>query len=97
MQAATKGYVDSRDTGTVYAPTVAPSVVGGNSCADVAVAVSGLLPSDTLSEVTPPGPLGNLSLNAYPSGVGVLTLHLCNAGPASASAPAGTYRLRAMR
>ncbi len=74
----------------------AATSVPGQSCLDVSSSVSGLIATDQIAGVTPPGPLGSLSLNAYASAKETAVLHFCNAGTAAAKAPAGTYSFLAV-
>jgi hypothetical protein len=46
--------------------------------------------------VTPPGKLGNLSLNVYVSAADLAVFHFCNAGTAAATAPPGSYSFLAV-
>ena len=45
----------------------------------------------------PPGPLGNLSLNAYVLKANTVTLHFCNVSTQAANVPAGQYSFFAVR
>lgn len=76
--------------------SVTPTAVPAQSCADQTFAVSGLAMADNLGSVHPPGPLGNLSVNAYASAANTVTLHFCNVSAASAAPPAGAYTFLAM-
>jgi hypothetical protein len=67
------------------------------SCVDVVIQAKGLTKSDHITSITPPGNLGNLSLNAYPSDGGAIVLHFCNPSPAEVIAPSGTYSFLAVR
>jgi hypothetical protein len=73
------------------------SVVPPQSCVDVVEAAKGLAKSDQITSITPPGRLGNLSLNAYPSGEGAIILHFCNPSSTEAIAPPGAYSFLAVR
>ncbi len=76
----------------IYAtPSVAAATVAAQSCKDVKQAVPGLARSDLITGITPPKPLGSLSLNAYASEVDALTLHFCNPTTSAAATPAGVY------
>ena len=65
---------------------------------DVTAAIAnGLTPEDKISSVTPPGPLGNLSINAYAAaGDSQLILHFCNAAMTIGNVPAGIYSFLAV-
>ncbi len=73
------------------------SPVPAQSCVDVPGEAKDLTKLDQITSVTPPGKLGNLSLNAYPSGDGVITLHFCNPSKAEVVTPAGAYTFLAVR
>jgi len=47
--------------------------------------------ADVITGLTPPSALGNLSVSAYPSSAGNVSLHFCNASQTPATAPAGVY------
>jgi hypothetical protein len=76
---------------------VAATSVPAQSCVDVKAAATGVTTADQITGITPPKTLGNLSLNAYAGGEGLVILHFCNAGTAAASVPAGGYRGLAVR
>ena len=71
--------------------------VSSQSCIDIVVRVDGISKSDQVAGVTPPTPLGNLSLNTYASGTDSIDLHFCNAGASEAATPSGTYSFLAVR
>jgi hypothetical protein len=70
---------------------VAPTTVAAQSCKDVVQTVQGLAQADLITGITPPKPLGSLSLNAYASAADALTLHFCNATTTAAGIPSGVY------
>ncbi len=72
-------------------PGIAATNVAAQSCKDVTQALPGLAKSDLITGITPPKPLGNLSLNAYASAADTLMLHFCNPTTSSASIPSGVY------
>ena len=72
-------------------PAIAATNVAAQSCKDVTQAEPGLSKSDLITGITPPKPLGNLSLNAYASAPDTLTLHFCNPTTASVGIPPGVY------
>lgn len=77
---------------------IRPALVAANSCGDQTVVVRGLSASDKVTQVTPPGPLTNLSLNAYPGSRGEnIILHFCNPTNSAAKPPAGSYSFFAVR
>lgn len=78
-----------------YAPTLTPSLVPAASCSNQAIAVAGLLTTDSLSQITPPSALGNVSLSGYASAANTLTVHFCNVTNASVTPPSGAYGFRA--
>ena len=82
----------------VYSATDIPaSRVPPQSCVDVVGQAKGLTKSDHITSITPPGKLGNLSLNAYPSDDGAIVLHFCNPSQAEVIAPSGAYSFLAVR
>ena len=71
---------------------ITPAAVAANSCSDQTYAVKGLLASDNITQVTPPGTLTNLSLNGYPAGAGgAVVLHFCNPTGLAVKPPGGSY------
>jgi hypothetical protein len=72
-------------------PGIAASNVAAQSCRDVTQTEPGLSKSDLITGITPPKPLGNLSLNAYASAADTLTLHFCNPTTSSVGIPSGVY------
>jgi hypothetical protein len=73
------------------------SHVPPESCVDVVREAKGLTKSDQITSITPPGRLGNLSLNAYPADEGAIILHFCNPSGSEAITPAGAYSFLAVR
>ncbi len=78
-------------------PGIAAANVPAQSCRDVMQSVAGLTKSDLITGITPPKPLGNLSLNAYASAADTLTLHFCNSSTAGVSIPSGVYSFLSVR
>jgi len=76
--------------------SITPAAVAGNSCADQSFAVNGLLADDRITQVTPPAPLRNLSLNGYAAS-GAVVLHFCNPTNAADTPPRGSYAFFAVR
>lgn len=70
--------------------------VSAQSCIDMSGAAAGLAASDQITGVKPPKALGNLSLNAYASGVDTVTLHFCNPSTSAVSIPRGVYSFLAV-
>lgn len=70
--------------------------VPAQSCADVKAPIAGLTETDQITGLTPPHPLGNLSLNGYASDGGIATLHFCNPTTSPAAVPAGVYSFLAV-
>ncbi len=70
--------------------------VPAQSCLDLEDEVKGLIKSDQIASITPPGRLGNLSLSAYPSGEGAIVLHFCNASGSDTTTPPGVYSFLAV-
>jgi hypothetical protein len=79
------------------ADNVPASRVPLQSCVDVIGEAKGLGKSDHITSITPPGRLGNLSLNAYPAEEGKIMLHFCNPSDSEVITPAGAYSFLAMR
>jgi hypothetical protein len=77
--------------------SVPASAVPAQSCVDVVREVKELSKSDQITNITPPAKLGNLSLNAYSSDDGSITLHFCNPSKSDAATPAGAYSFLAVR
>jgi hypothetical protein len=73
------------------------SHVHPQSCIDVVGEARGLTKSDQIASITPPGRLGNLSLNAYPADEGAIVLHFCNPSTSEVVTPLGTYSFLAVR
>jgi hypothetical protein len=73
------------------------SHVPPQSCVDVVGEAKGLTKSDQITSITPPGRLGNLSLNAYPADEGAVILHFCNPSGSEAITPPGAYSFLAVR
>ena len=73
------------------------SQVPAQSCIDVAGKAKGLMKADQITSITPPGRLGNVSLNAYPIDEGVVNLHFCNPSNSPVTNPPGIYSFLAVR
>jgi hypothetical protein len=73
------------------------SKVPPQSCVDIVGKAKGLIKSDVVTGITPPGNLGNLSVNAYSADDGTITLHFCNPSNSEVRTPAGTYSFFAVR
>jgi hypothetical protein len=73
------------------------SHVPPQSCVDVVGEAKGLTKSDQITSITPPGRLGNLSLNAYPADEGAIILHFCNPSGSEVITPPGAYSFLAVR
>jgi hypothetical protein len=72
------------------------TAVPAQSCTDVSQSVKGVVVGDEIAAVTPPGKLGNLSINVYASAADAVVFHFCNAGATVAKAPLGTYSFLAV-
>ncbi|MGB8784104.1 MAG: hypothetical protein ACLP0H_22335 [Terriglobales bacterium] len=66
------------------------------NCVDVVGEAKGLTKRDQISSITPPGKLGNLSLNAYPADDDAIVLHFCNPSGSEVITPAGAYSFLAV-
>jgi len=75
---------------------LAGSRVAPHSCVDMVGQAKGLTKSDAITSVTPPGRLGNLSLNAYPIDEGSIIFHFCNPSGSEVAAPSGAYSFLAV-
>jgi hypothetical protein len=73
------------------------SQVPAQGCVDVIEKVRGLIKADQIAGMTPPGRLGNVSLNAYPIDEGAVNLHFCNPSNSPVTSPPGTYSFLAVR
>jgi hypothetical protein len=71
-------------------------VVPPQSCVDLVGETKGLTKTDQIASITPPGRLGNLSLNAYASAEGAIILHFCNPSTSEATTPPGAYSFLAV-
>jgi hypothetical protein len=79
------------------ANNIPASRVPPQSCVDVVGQTKGLAKSDHITSITPPGRLGNLSLNAYPADESAIILHFCNPSQSEVIAPSGAYSFLAVR
>jgi len=77
--------------------SVSASHVPPQSCIDVVGEAKGLTKSDQITGITPPGRLGNLSLNAYPADENSIILHFCNPSSSEVITPPGAYSFLAVR
>ena len=77
--------------------SIPASPVPPQSCIDVVGGAKGITKSDQITSITPPGKLGNLSLNAYPSDDGGIILHFCNPSRFEAITPHGVYSFLSVR
>jgi hypothetical protein len=80
----------------IYATKRIAGTVRPQSCADIKGQVVGLMDSDRVAGITPPGQLGNLSLNPYISDKDTIVLHFCNPSNSAADVPSGTYSFLAV-
>jgi hypothetical protein len=82
----------------LYAAAAVPSAsIPGQSCADIKGSAPGLTSSEQVLGITPPKPLGNLALNAYPTATNSVTLHFCNPSTSAVTTPPGTYTFLGVR
>ena len=82
----------------LYSASAVQSVsVPAQSCVDAKGAAKGLASTEQVLGVTPPKPLGNLALNAYPGAADVVVLHFCNPSSTAVSTPAGAYTFLGVR
>jgi hypothetical protein len=80
----------------IYSAKVPATPVPAQSCLDVSSSVPGLVASDQIAGVTPPGPLGSLSLNIYVTAPDAVVLHFCNSRAVAATAPGGSFSFLAV-
>jgi hypothetical protein len=76
--------------------SVAPAAVPAATCADQTFVLAGVTAADRVSNITPPGVLGNISINAYISARDTLLLHFCNPSASPAVPPPGIYSVLAV-
>ena len=76
---------------------ITPTTVAAASCSDQTFVLEGATVADRVSNVTPPGMLGNISVNAYISTQNTLLLHFCNSSMTSTVPPPGVYSVLAVR
>jgi len=76
--------------------SITPTTVRSATCSDQTFALEGVTAVDRVSNVTPPGELGNISINAYISARDTLLLHFCNPSATSVSPPRGVYSVLAV-
>jgi len=79
------------------ANNIPASHVPPQSCVDVVGGAKGITKFDQITSITPPGRLGNLSLNAYPGDEGAIILHFCNPSRFEAITPHGAYSFLSVR
>jgi hypothetical protein len=77
--------------------SITPAAVSATSCSDQTFPLKGVMPADRISNIVPPGALGNVSLNGYISSSQTLLLHFCNPSGSSATPPVGVYSILAVR
>jgi len=75
----------------LYSSRTVPASVPPQSCLNVMETADGLTVGDLIVGINPPKPLGSLSLNAYVTAAGTLTLHFCNPTAGPLLTPAGAY------
>ena len=71
--------------------------VPSQSCLDMNLAAAGVSNGMQVVTLTPPGPLGDLSLNAYVPKANTVTLHFCNVSARESKVPAGDYSFFVVR
>jgi len=75
---------------------IAAASIPSQQCMDLTARIAGLVPSDQIAGLTPPGSLGNLSLSAYVNSTDTVDLHFCNASIVTTKTPSGTYSFLAV-
>ena len=82
---------------TLYSTaSIIPSAVKPASCSDQTFPLKGVTTADRISNIVPPGALGNVSLNGYISALETLLLHFCNPSGSSSTPPIGVYSVLAV-
>ena len=76
--------------------SIVPTAVLATARLDQTFALAGVTVVDRVSSVTPPGTLGNISINAYILARDILTLHFCNPSASDAGPPRGVYSVLAI-
>jgi len=71
--------------------------VPSQSCVDMNLVAAGVSNGMQVVALTPPGPLGDLSLNAYVPKQNTVLLHFCNVSTRASNIPAGDYSFFAVR
>ncbi len=71
--------------------------VPSQSCVDMDLVAAGVSNVMQVVALTPPGPLGDLSLNAYVPKQNTVLLHFCNVSTRASNIPAGDYSFFAVR
>ena len=81
---------------TLYSTaSITPKIVHAGSCSDQTFPLAGVTPADRVSNIVPPSPLGNVSMNGYVSGSDTLLLHFCNPSESGVTPPVGVYSILA--
>lgn len=73
---------------TVHNPATG---VPPQSCVDVVREAKGITELDQVTGISPPGKLGNLTINGYPGDAGTIIFHFCNPSRLEAITPEGAY------
>jgi hypothetical protein len=82
---------------TLYSTaSITPQEVRAASCSDQTFPLAGVTTADRISNIVPPAPLGNVSMNGYISGANRLLLHFCNPSGSGVNPPAGIYSVLAI-
>jgi hypothetical protein len=76
--------------------SIAPTAVPATACLDQTFALEGVTVADRVSSLTPPGTLGNISINACILARDILTLHFCNPSASDPVPPRGVYSVLAI-
>jgi hypothetical protein len=76
--------------------SIIPQEVRPAGCSDQTFPLAGVTIADRISNIVPPAPLGNVSMNGYISGANTLLLHFCNPSGSGVNPPAGVYSVLAV-
>jgi hypothetical protein len=76
--------------------SIVPTAVPATACLNQSFALEGVAVADRVSSVTPPGTLGNISINDYILARDILTLHFCNPNASDAVPPRGVHSVLAI-
>ena len=92
------GTVESVTTGpspvsiqSLATASITPTAITAATCSDQSFTLTGSSTSSRFGAVSPPGTLGNVSVQAINGGANSVTLHFCNPSGSNVTPPAGVY------